>query len=322
MVLKIAAVVLLGTPIAAMAAVKIEKLPYRGWPNCYRIANGVVELVVTGDVGPRIIRYGFVGGQNLLKEIPEQLGRSGEAVWQGRGGHRLWIGPEDPVKSYVPDNGPVRITAGPEVLEAVQPVEPGTGLEKSVMVRLSPEGTDVEVTHRIRNLGKKPVELAPWALTMLAPGGAAIYRFPTRGVYPQALAPSAPLVIWSYTSLADGRWLFLKNYLVLRQDAKGEAPQKVGSFKPDTWGAYLLNGELFIKRSHAAGPAASYPDFGCSFEMFTNADFLELETLGPLRKLEPGQVAEHVEHWTIHRGVRVDQWDDSELDSIVLPLVQ
>jgi hypothetical protein len=64
--------------VSASAAVKIEITAYQGWPNCYRISNGVVEAIVTGDVGPRVIRYGFVGGQNLFKEYKEQLGKSGE----------------------------------------------------------------------------------------------------------------------------------------------------------------------------------------------------------------------------------------------------
>ena len=48
--------------MTATAAVKVEKTAYAGWPNCYRITNGEVELIVTTDVGPRVIRYGFVGG--------------------------------------------------------------------------------------------------------------------------------------------------------------------------------------------------------------------------------------------------------------------
>ncbi len=72
----------------------IEKLSYGGWPNCYRLTDGEVELVVTTDVGPRVIRYGFVGGQNLFWENPDQLGKSDEAYWQMRGGHRLWAAPE------------------------------------------------------------------------------------------------------------------------------------------------------------------------------------------------------------------------------------
>jgi len=76
---------LLACSLAAQSAVKVEKTAYKGWTNCYRVTNGEVELVVTSDVGPRIIRFGFVGGQNLFKEFPEQLGKTGEAQFQLRG---------------------------------------------------------------------------------------------------------------------------------------------------------------------------------------------------------------------------------------------
>jgi len=62
------------------AAVTIDKTPYGGWPNCYRITNGEVELIVTTDVGPRVLRYGFVKGQNVFKEFQEQLGKTGETT--------------------------------------------------------------------------------------------------------------------------------------------------------------------------------------------------------------------------------------------------
>jgi len=100
-----------------MTTVQIEKVPYAGWLNCYRMTNGAVEIVVTSDVGPRIMRYGFVGGQNLFKEYPESLGQSGEAEWQLRGGHRLWAAPEQHPRTYAPDNGAVEIKAGRGVLE-------------------------------------------------------------------------------------------------------------------------------------------------------------------------------------------------------------
>ena len=38
----------------------MERVEYGGWANCYRLHNDVVELIVTADVGPRIIRFGFV----------------------------------------------------------------------------------------------------------------------------------------------------------------------------------------------------------------------------------------------------------------------
>jgi len=302
-------------------AIRIEKINYLGWPNSYRVSNGEVEVVATGDVGPRLIRYGFAGGQNLFKEFAGQMGKSGEAAWQPRGGHRIWMAPEDPVKTYAPDNIPVKVELRGDGLETVGEVEPLTGLEKAVAVNMSASGTGVEVTHRIRNRGAAPLELAPWALTMLAPGGTGIHGFPPRGTHPEVLAPANPLVMWAFSDLSDPRWKFTRKYMALRNDPANPVPMKLGTWNRRTWGAYVLNGEAFVKRYDAAAGPRQYPDYGCSFETFTNADFLELETLGPLTTLAPGESVSHTERWTLHRGVTLSRWDDAELDSVVLPLV-
>ena len=83
-----------------------------------------------------------------------------------------------------------------------------------------------------------------------------------------------------------------------------------------------LNGELFVKRSQAEGAVHSYSDFGCSFETFTNADFLELETLGPLMHLQPGESVTHTELWNAHKNIHLTQWDEDELDRVIAPLVK
>ena len=307
--------------LGAMAAVKIEKTNYKGWPNSYRISNGEVEVVVTSDIGPRVIRYAFPGGQNLFKEFTEGLGKSGEATWQLRGGHRIWIAPEDAVRTYAPDNGPVHISIKGDVLEATEPTEPLTGLEKQITVKMASGGTGVEVLHRIRNTTQKTIELAPWALTMMAQGGTGIHGFPPRGTHPQVLAPSNPLVMFAFTDLTDKRWQFTKKYLILRQDPNNHGqPQKLGSFNAHTWAAYLLGSDLFIKH-YEADPKRTYPDFNASFETFTNADFLEQETLGPMTKLAPGASVDHIERWTLHKNVHIREWNDAELDRVLLPLV-
>src|SRR5436309_8132483 len=131
------------------AAVKIEKIQYRGWPNCYRISNGEVDLIVTTDVGPRVIRYGFIGGQNVFKEFNEQMGESGESTWQARGGHRLWMGPEDAVLTYALDNSPIQAQVKGDVIELTQNVEKETGLQKQITVKLAAKGSGVEVLHRL-----------------------------------------------------------------------------------------------------------------------------------------------------------------------------
>ena len=124
-----------------------------------RIAIGLErrrELIATSDVGPRIMRYSFVGGKNVLVEFKGRLGKSGEKEWMMRGGHRLWAAPKSIPDTYALDNGPVKATVHGDVISFVQPVEPETGLQKEITIKLAPSGTDVEVIHKITNTLAKP----------------------------------------------------------------------------------------------------------------------------------------------------------------------
>jgi hypothetical protein len=306
----------------ASSAVKIDKIAYKGWPNCYRISNGEVDLVVTTDVGPRVIRFGFLGGQNLFKEFDAEIGKTGENKWMPRGGHRIWMAPEDAKLTYALDNGPVKIDIREDVVTLTQPVEPETGLEKQIVIKLASAGTGVEVIHRIKNTRSAAKELAPWALTMMAQGGHGITGFPPRGTHPEMLAPTNPLVMWAFTDLADPRWTFTKKYMVLRQDPKNTGqPQKLGHFNEATWGAYHLKDELFIKQ-YKADSSKPYTDMGSSYETFTNQDMLELETLGPLTNLGTGKTVEHIERWSLHKNIKISSYSDATLDRVLLPLLR
>lgn len=223
--------------------------------------------------------------------------------------------------TWAPDNVPVMVRLTASGLVATEPVEPLTNLQKEIEISMAATGTGVIVYHRITNRSLFPLEFAPWALTMMAQGGTAVTGFPPRGKHPINLEATNPLVMWAYTNLADSRWKFTKKYLMLRQDPKNGDAQKLGMFNPDTWAAYVLSNEAFVKRT-TSDRAKTYPDFGCSFETFTNNDFLEIETLGPMTRLAPGQTVEHVEHWGLYRNVMLNEWNDEELDRVLLPLVQ
>ena len=299
--------------------ITVEKVPYGGWPNCYRLTNGTVELVVTTDVGPRVIRCGYKGGQNLFKEFSAQMGKSGEKDWQPRGGHRLWTGPESAL-SYALDNGPVSVKTTANGIILTQPIEPETGYEKQISVALEESGA-VEVKHQVRNTNNSPRRFVSWGLTMMAPGGIAVTGFPPRGTHPEMLLPTNPVVMWGYTNFSDPRWKFTEKYLVLRQDPAATVPVKCGLWNPKTWEAYLLDSELFLKTTVAARAPEHYPDMGCSLETFTNNEFLEMETLSPLDTVPAGGIIGHAERWTLHRDIHVADWTDKELDRVIAPLV-
>ncbi len=293
----------------------IERIEYGGWPNCYRFSNQQIELIITTDVGPRVIRLGFVGQDNEFHEYQDMLGQMGGNTWRIYGGHRFWHAPEQQNRTYLPDNTPLTLERHGDVARIVQPVESATGIQKEWLVRLWPDMNRVDITHRLWNQGMWPVELAPWALSVMAPGGTAIAPLPPRGSHPADLLPSNSLILWSYTNMADPRWSWGERYIQLRQDAQAPKPQKIGLDCPDGWLAYWRQGHLFIK-TFAYQPGATYPDMGCSVEMFTNTDMLELETLGPLTQLVPGNVVEHEESWFLFADVPFPQ-TEAEIDPMI-----
>ena len=275
-----------------------EVMPYHGWQECLRVSDGNWELIATTQVGPRIIRCGFVNGQNLFWEHPDQQGKTGGSEWRIYGGHRLWHAPEHPIRTYAPDNDPIEWDWDGQRLLLRQPTEPRTGIQKEIEIRWG-KGA-VEVVHRLINHNLWSVELAAWALSVMAPGGRAILPQEPFQPHPEALLPVRPLVLWAYTDMSDPRWRWGNHYIQLRQEPTMTAPQKCGVLNRQGWMAYYRHGELFLKR-FGHHPHASYPDFGCNCEVFTNAEMLELETLSPLTRLLPGAMLEHTEWWSLHR---------------------
>ena len=304
-----------------MKDIEVRQVEYGRWPNCYRLANDVWELIVTTDVGPRVIRCGFVGGDNEFKEYPEQIGQTGGVDWRIYGGHRLWYAPEHETRTYFPDNSPVKVEVGKGTLRLVQNVENTTGIQKEIELMMAQDTACAVVTHRLRNTGSSPVTLAPWALTVMAPGGTAILPLPQRGSHPKDLPPGNSLTLWKYTDMSDPRWRWGHKYILLRQDSSPSVkPQKLGVAVPDGWAAYARDGRLFLI-TFGHDPAAAYPDMGSSVETFTNEEMLELETLGPLISLRPGAAVEHVEQWWLFRDVPMPR-NDADVDSHISPLVQ
>jgi len=288
----------------------IQKVEYGGWPNGYRWSNGLVDLVLTTDVGPRIIRFGFVGQANEFKEYPEMLGQVGGDEWRIYGGHRLWHAPEAMPRTYCPDNGPVDIQVHPTFVRLVQPVEAATGIQKEMDILLTADRPHVRVVHRLRNTLLWPVELAPWALSVMAPGGVAILPLPPRGRHEEHLLPTGALVLWAYTDLSDPRWAWSHRYLWLRQDPTRPTPQKIGVMAPaENWLAYWRDGHLFVK-TFSPVSGGRYPDLGACAEVFSNAEMLELETLGPLTVLPPGATVEHIEDWWLFQDVPFPEGDE------------
>jgi hypothetical protein len=282
--------------------VMFEKIHYGGWDNCYRLSNDQVDLIVTGDVGPRIIRFGFIEQENMFKEYPEQIGKMQGDQWLIFGGTRLWHAPEAQPRTYYPDREPVLVQEIDHGLVVTQKPEPTTGIQKQIEITLSLDKPEVYLQHRLFNHNLWAVETSPWSLSVMATGGTAILPLPPRGPHPDFLLPTSSLTIWPYTNLSDPRWVLGQKFILLRQDPKTSLPQKIGIFTPNGWGAYANHGCLFKKQVPIQFEGI-YPDMGVNFEVFTNQEMLELETLGALETIPPKGQIELQEHWTLFKDI-------------------
>lgn len=285
----------------------IKRIDFEGFSNCLRVSNGEVELIASADFGPRILFYGFAGGENILGLHREAKVETALGVWRPYGGHRLWLAPENMPNSYAPDDFPVENEFDEEKnsLRLIQSVEPVSKTQKEIVITLENSGTKATIEHRIINRGTSEIVLAPWALTIMRGGGEAIVPNEPFAPYGgDTLLPVRNLTLWSYTDFSDSRWTFDREFIRLRTDETKTEAQKIGVLNKQAWAAYQWENLLFVKRFRYL-ENAPYPDMNSNTELYTAGDFIEVETLAPLQTLHPGETATHVENWQLFKDTEI-----------------
>jgi hypothetical protein len=142
-----------------------------------------------------------------------------------------------------------------------------------------------------------PITLAPWAITQLRLEGVAILPQHTDTLDPDGLLPNRQLTLWQYTRWDDPRLRLGEGVI----EVAGEpVPQafKIGYFNHAGWMEYRYR-DITFRKSFTPQRDRPHPDFGCNAEVYANDRHIELETLGPLVTLAPGEQVEHVETWEV-----------------------
>lgn len=256
---------------------------------------GPYEVVAANGFGPRLLGLKRNESPDIFVALSPEVSvdhPSGE-VYRFWGGHRFWVSPEVPAVTYAPDNHGCAVTSDTDNITISAPPDVA-GFEKSLHVILDEE--TIRVEHRLRWVGEHPVDASPWALTQLPPGGVAILPVAGSGEG-SPLQADRSLVIWPYTRLDDER-ISWDEGSVLIHTRPGE-PIKLGSGPTPRAVGYLKDGYLFTKRFVTTD--GEYPDRGAVAQIYANDTFCELESLGPLAHLEPGDETSHTEVWEVSR---------------------
>jgi hypothetical protein len=268
---------------------------YHGRPT-RRLDTGHLWVEALATAGPRIVRLGRAGSdENVLAETPDEGWDTPFGRYQLFGGHRLWFAPEDPERSAVPDVDGLALDDGPDGLRLTGRVEAPTGLVRTIAIEVMPGGASLSLCHELCNAGDSPIELAPWSITQLPLDGTVILPQPAVQAG-HDVRPNRNLVLWPYTSWTDER-LGLRDGAVV-VDAVAGGDLKVGYFNDVGWIAYVRNGSAFVRRFDPA-VGRPHPDLGCNVETYCGRRYLELEVLGPLVTLAPGESTVLVERWEL-----------------------
>ena len=215
------------------------------------------------------------------------------------GGHRLWAAPEEPYITYAADSHPVEVEATPDRLVITAPPD-SANLAKTLEVWA--DGSGLVVEHRLSNEGTAETAVSAWGITQLRLGGTALLASGEPGDS-DGLQADRSLSIWPYTSLADPRIRWTDRVVVI--EASPGPRLKLGSGPRPGMLGYFLDSYLFSKKIRGAGDGP-YPDRGAVGQIFVDDDFCELESVGPIELLSPGETVVTTENWFMNSADSVE----------------
>ena len=299
---------------------------YKDYGKCAEITNGVISALVTVEIGPRIIFFGYSGGQNFMCDNRKALG--GKPMdkpytdffgagrrWENLGGHRIWLSPESYPETYTPDDKPCKVSVTENGAIFTYAEDSEIGVAKEMEIKMDADDTNMQVIMRVTNI-KEEKEFAIWALSVCSQNGTLILPMNTVDT---DLLPNRQITFWPYTDPTAENFYWGKKYVTVKQIPDGEEYSgKIGVDLNCGTAYYVLGDEILYKKYDTNHPDGIYPDGGCSFETYVCNKMIEFETLSELKKLKKGETAEHIEQWSLcKKPCEVDFRDDNSIDNLL-----
>lgn len=296
-------------------SLEIKEIKYEPFGNCVKITNGIIAVVVTIDFGPRIIHFGFCDEDNLLYSNVHSLhvasseDTEGGKIFSCSGGHRLWLNLERADSTVTPDNTPVFYTILPGGVRFNRPKDETASVESGFEIMMGDDAADFMILHTAKNCSKETKVCGLMPITMLAKSGLVV--LPQNTDATDMRHPNRALAYWPGTDFRDERITYGNRFVSLRWQSGNEKPLHIGCNNVLGWMALIGEKYTFMKR-YIHSPQIVYPDFGSSCEVNLRKDAVELTTLSPMYRIEPGQGIKHVENLSIFRTCNSVNPNDEE----------
>jgi hypothetical protein len=286
-------------PAAPLAATS-----FHGWTNAYRLQNSALSVTVVPETG-RIASLGFIGGPNALRVDPGLAGKTvpGDApdYWFNFGGDWIWPVAQDRWPDFQGEDWPPsrlldgrpwqgrawKSADGGQCCLLTQEYGEPLHIKVTRFIKLHGEHPSLSIRQKIERTAASPIPVVLWNISQTA--GAEEVILPTDD-----------------TSAFEGgikaiRFGMPGDNVLKRCDraavyqVRGRREYKLGSDSPRAWIASRKGDMLVVESAGPYEEGESYPDDGCTVEMYSNAGlgYTEIETCSPEKFLAPGEVMEN-----------------------------
>jgi len=295
------------SPAALQTGVSVVRISYHGWSDCYLIANGSVEVVIVPAIG-RVMQLRLQGDADGAfwenRTLDGLLHDAALCDWTNFGGDKCWPAPqacwiEHQGQEWPPpvafDARPVKAVVGERGVMLTSPIDPGFGIQVVRHVELDAGKPIMRIATEFRKLLGSAVRVGMWTVTQMREPERVCIRLQAASKFASGYvrlleADPADLKV-------NGRLLSLGRHV--RQQVK------VGT---DGSSLAWLGRNCVVRIDTEIRPG-EYPDGGCVTEVYTNPDplqYVELETLGPLTTMNPGDRIEQTTVYTVTRRSTTD----------------
>ena len=286
----------------ANAEVKVSRVDYHGWKQCYRMENGIIDMVVVPQVG-HIMRFGYIGGPNMLWENPDLLGKTLTSLglsgnrkdWVNFGGDKLWPAPQErwnwpPDPELDPGEHTVTITDKLGVYMFGEPSKK-SGVLFRRLITMSPDSAEVTIVNTMFNSSNENQKWSVWEIAQT--------DNPDTAIAPKSLT-GEPYNIMTTEKINPRTVVVVSGQVIVKRDTKLSG--KIGTTNPLGWLKCTKAGTTFeMKLENQKG---TYPDKDCRQQIYWNPDplkYVELELLGPIKSFGSSAAISTTVHWSLQK---------------------
>ncbi|MDD4019221.1 MAG: hypothetical protein PHV28_14910 [Kiritimatiellae bacterium] len=277
-------------------------MEYFGYKECIALSNNTgCRVVLCPEAGGRVLEYSL-NGVNVIYLNPAQKGWRHEpgAPADDPCGGRFDVGPEWTIPPHTDlwlgdwrgettGEGRARLTSQRDRL---------SGLKVTRSFALTPDSPRLRVEQRVFNDSARQVVCCHWSRTLATGGGIALIPLSPCSRFPRHYIRFGPGPVINFRP-EDPNIRVREGFLEILGTPR---QPKLGMDSAEGWFSYLTRSGLLFTKRYTVAPDRVYGEVASlTISIWYYKDEMcELEPIGPLERLSPGESFSFSEEWELH----------------------